>query len=131
MAHDTADDAAAAIETIIPLYPAAIPAMGTLFQTIDRVLKAPRPDDMNVAIAERQRMIALLTAFAVFMGRSWRDPLRFEAIGLLRDFSVILDQLGDGVSHPFVTAAKGKKGNKRVRVDVWGAREAVCAALQC
>jgi hypothetical protein len=139
MAHDTADDSAnhdapdtsvSAIGTIIPLYPAAMPAMGTLFQTFDRILKAPRPDDMDEVLAERQRMIALLTAFAVFMGRSWGDPLRFEAIRLLRDFSVILDQLGDGVHHPFVTAAL-KKGNRQVRLDVWGARVAVCAALQC
>jgi hypothetical protein len=128
--HDAADTLAPAIGTIIPLFPAAIPAMGTLFQSIDDILKAHRPEDVDEALAERRRIIGLLKAFAVFIGRSWDDPMRFEANRLLREFSAILDQLGEGVQHPVVTAAV-RKGPPRIRVDVSGARECVCAALEC
>jgi hypothetical protein len=128
--HDAADPSAPAIGTIIPLFPAAIPATGTLFRSIDEILKAHRPEDVDEALAERRRIIGLLTVFAEFILRSWNDPMRFEADHLLRESSAIFDQLGEGVPHPILTAAV-RKGPPHIRIDVEGARECVCAALEC
>jgi hypothetical protein len=110
--------------------PEAIPAMGELFLSLERILKAERPANMSAAKAERHRSIRLLQAVSIFIERSWGDPMSVVARRYLLNLSANIEQLNDGVAHPMLRR-ESRRGRPGDRLDIWNARKLVCAAVEC
>jgi hypothetical protein len=110
----------------------AMPALGTLFLELERILGAEPPVTMEPIKAERKRMVAFIEALSAFVRHAGRNGTvsRFRPALYLHHLAEHIDRLNDGAQHPLLTAT-ARPGRRSEAPDVWAARQYVCASLEC